>query len=280
MLKNLKCELDLVVPCEKYAPEATEERLKISSFNSAEAHIEKQYMFEPNIILQAGQKLHGTIWRMKHASELFDHLVEGSLRDSLEQCLRGRAKDSVSNEAHAEYIDGPSSHSLPSVQLQGLDVKRWNLASEAPRFPSEENAAKGHSGSIYETILVRRCEELIWRSTSRSAVPFFSVAGFVYGGLHALAWSATFDSNHQRLLWRISSCVVMGGCPFVILQAHCINKWGKRSDKLLNLMVGLSILLYVLARGYLVVGCFINLFNLPIGVYKVPRWTAYVPHIT
>ena len=41
----------------------------------------------------------------------------------------------------------------------------------------------------------------------------------------------------------------------------------------------LLLLVYILARGYLIVECFINLRHLPAGVYDIPDWTAYFPHI-
>ncbi|RTE70303.1 hypothetical protein BHE90_015302 [Fusarium euwallaceae] len=45
------------------------------------------------------------------------------------------------------------------------------------------------------------------------------------------------------------------------------------------LIVGLM-LLYCLARVYLVVECFINLAHLPDSAYLLPKWSQYVPHIS
>lgn len=39
------------------------------------------------------------------------------------------------------------------------------------------------------------------------------------------------------------------------------------------------IILYVVARVYLVVECFINLAHLPPSAYQLPQWSRYVPHI-
>ena len=36
---------------------------------------------------------------------------------------------------------------------------------------------------------------------------------------------------------------------------------------------------YLLARAYLVIESFINLSQLPAGVYDMPNWSAYFPHI-
>jgi hypothetical protein len=40
------------------------------------------------------------------------------------------------------------------------------------------------------------------------------------------------------------------------------------------------ILLYCVARVYLVVECFINLAHLPDSAFQVPQWSQYVPHIS
>lgn len=37
--------------------------------------------------------------------------------------------------------------------------------------------------------------------------------------------------------------------------------------------------LYVLARAYLVVECFLNLLHLPDSAFSVPQWSRYIPHI-
>ena len=259
--------------------------LSTKSSNAADAPMGNPSGLIPPTMLQAGQKLNGTIWRMKYPSELFDHIRGDSLRKSLEECLEGRVENTSKDKAEGERFDGARSCNLPKVDLQELDLKRWTMASEAPRFTSEKEESKSkHFGSLYETTLVRKCEEWPWREAHRATKPLFrlgvSVAGVVYGGLHTLAWSATFDSDYQRLLWRVSSCVVMGGYPAFIFIILLRKTCGKSSEILATLMLWVIATFYVLARGYLVVECFINLFNLPIGVYKVPRWTAYVPHIS
>ena len=283
------------MPCEEDATEfkveKEEEQLKVptdlstKSSNAVDAPVGSPSKLVLPTTLQAGQKLQGTIWRVKQPSEIFKDIENNSLRTSLEKCLEGHAEESSKIKAQAEDFDGARSCNLPSIELDEIDLKRWTMASEAPRFDSEKKKPKsGHFGSLYETTLVRKCEEWPWREAHRSTEPLFrlgvSVAGVIYGGLHTLAWSATFDSDYQRMLWRISSCVVMGGYPALIVANLLRKTCGKWSEILATLMVWVIVTFYVLARGYLVVECFINLFNLPIGVYKVPRWTAYVPHIS
>ena len=129
-----------------------------------------------------------------------------------------------------------------------------------------------------------------------SATLVVSAAAFIYGGLHALAWSAHFHSSKERLFWRISACVVIGGVPAMYALAKAIDyAFAKDIDKKIKSYIPLKIDIideildvskllvlaaYISARVYLVVECFINLSHLPAGVYDVPSWAAYFPHIS
>jgi hypothetical protein len=124
----------------------------------------------------------------------------------------------------------------------------------------------------------------------------FSLAGCVYGGLHLSAWNAPFPTTAQRYLWHLSGLVLISSGPVMILRLgveHLTNKWGFWDDSndcccclaccpialswYIALLLGYGI--YILARVYLVVECFVMLWHLPDGVYTVPRWTQYLPHI-
>ncbi len=51
----------------------------------------------------------------------------------------------------------------------------------------------------------------------------FTVAGAIYGGLHALAWNALFRTGTEHLLWRISASVVMAYGILFLLIVSFIN---------------------------------------------------------
>lgn len=126
----------------------------------------------------------------------------------------------------------------------------------------------------------------------------FSLAAFVYGGLHVLAWFAHFGTFTQQVLWRISACVVMGELPIILALIGFRDLVWKVQDGFIRFghrrrtpglkyleavtwsLLRLSCLAYVLARAYLVFECFINLFYLPNGVYDVPTWSTYFPHVS
>lgn len=122
----------------------------------------------------------------------------------------------------------------------------------------------------------------------------------LYGGLHLVAWNAPFASRTQQLLWRISATTVtVSGLPIAIATAaprnvvktmvnrnccalclYCpiLYMWLNLQGALM--LSWLLIAFYVFARGYLVVECFISLFHASPGVFNMPNWAAYVPHIS
>jgi len=89
-------------------------------------------------------------------------------------------------------------------------------------------------------------------------------------------WDAGRDWKSTRWLrrvvsqgaWKIAKFIVLSPLLMLIL-LKCV--WDL-------FLVGL-ILIYALARVYLVVECFINLGHLPPLAYQLPEWSQYVPHI-
>ncbi|KAL8833658.1 MAG: hypothetical protein Q9170_004144 [Blastenia crenularia] len=186
---------------------------------------------------------------------------------------------------------------LSKVTLSAQDVSRWKLASELiesckAKHPQILNTRRLFRETVWDNkLLVNYCGDLpdvdLILKDFRILIGF-SVAALVYGGLHALAWNAHFHSPVERLLWQTSSCVVMVGIPILAALVkinHIRGQYisGTTStflEKPLIVAIVVMLTAYALARGYLVVECFINLFNLPEEVYNIPQWSAYFPHIS
>lgn len=184
---------------------------------------------------------------------------------------------------------------LPDLNLTTQDINRWKMAWRA--FEACKQPGYGDSYRFSGMTFVRRCHDL---PDLKDPSDFYltlglSAAAMVYGGLHALAWSAHFSSSIQQLLWRISACVVMGGFPpfYLVRLWHLyLNKlyWRELNKHKIRALQCCSLLarygsflvlgLYLSARAYLVVECFLQLSHMPAGVYAVPRWSAYFPHIS
>jgi hypothetical protein len=160
-----------------------------------------------------------------------------------------------------------------------------------------------HPASIFHTLISWTPQE-----SSGESIGFIvglTLAGVVYGGLHMLAWNAPFRTHTEQLLWRISAAVVVFFGPvlcgigaslktFDSLEVLITRYTHSKDDKpvssigrtfavlywvILILGVTAAALLYLLARFYLVIECFVALAFLSDDVFKQPSWTSYFPHM-
>lgn len=106
----------------------------------------------------------------------------------------------------------------------------------------------------------------------------FTVSGFLYGGLHLLAWNAPFHSTAEKWLWRSSAISLMSSGLYMGMMAWAISD-SERSTTVLVLVLFIFCVAYGAARVYLVVECFTNLAYLPNSAYQMTSWSQYFPHI-
>ena len=202
-----------------------------------------------------------------------------------------------------DFWDIPASQSGQiEIPYTARDISRWNMAWRAVQIcRGKSSGEEGHFtwGIRYEMplplYLFRRHQDWPDIADNIDNLPIalgFGVAGLIYGGLHALAWSAHFQSSTEQLMWQISACVVIGGFPILFVLIWVIDNlpderrlsgWRRYMHDISVILDGLLMLIlavvYILARAYLVIECFINLSELPAGVYDMPNWSAYFPHI-
>lgn len=202
---------------------------------------------------------------------------------------------------------------FPRLQYTQQDLNRWTMAARAcEAFVGDDPSEEG--GGYYGAAFRRRCGDFPRIEANEPAVALgLGVVALSYGGLHALAWSAHFISTTEQLLWRISACIVMGGVPLMFTIATITDRYNDvaifrfiddaftywllfisviyevREEhgnttfmvSVLGIVTFVAVLLvYALARAYLIVECFLQLSHLPADVYKVPQWSAYFPHIS
>ena len=216
-------------------------------------------------------------------------------------CFRVRSLEDIAaiiNPYHRSLIK-PSNGDPPGIVLTNRDVTRWKMASRAIQVCTQTERVDDMKTYVFETgasrpVATPRCKDHPGFDYNRRYQIYLglSIAALIYGGLHALAWFAHFDSPTEQKFWRISACVVMGGVPISSLLWESMDEMMLETKSkvagdlfllgslLLAGCAWLIVPVYVLARAYLVVECFINLSHLPAGVYDVPNWSAYFPHIS
>jgi hypothetical protein len=133
----------------------------------------------------------------------------------------------------------------------------------------------------------------------------FITCAFLYGGINAASWNEHFPTTAERLLWRISSLLVMCAAIVFVLMfgvvgsmrveieeiSHKIPKSKKTLTRQISRILEVYIPLimsifaiavcsfYLAARFYLVFEAFIGLRELPVEVYRTPNWIEYLLHI-
>ncbi|TIA22046.1 hypothetical protein D6C81_03552 [Aureobasidium pullulans] len=125
-------------------------------------------------------------------------------------------------------------------------------------------------------------------------LPVLTIVELLYGGLHLLAWNAPFNTSTERIMWQISgiAIAIVGPLFPVLYQAwhhgrfhpfelyHSGRPLTAHRKKLEAFIFDCYAPLYLLARLYLVVECFVDLPYLPDSAFTTPNFTLYMPHFT
>ncbi|OHE94495.1 hypothetical protein CORC01_10215 [Colletotrichum orchidophilum] len=137
----------------------------------------------------------------------------------------------------------------------------------------------------------------IHRDVLRSVLALTAAA---YGGLHLSGWFDHFPTAVERTLWLAASLVITssgvalwifflarqvwprfdvfisGAAPGAQLAGMTYQKpWMKRCK---SFVLCLVLLLFVVARVFLVIEAFINLREAPASLYQTPDWSDFLPH--
>ncbi|KAH7351243.1 hypothetical protein BKA65DRAFT_536249 [Rhexocercosporidium sp. MPI-PUGE-AT-0058] len=205
----------------------------------------------------------------------------------------------------------------PKFYLAPLDIHRWRLAHHALIKYKLSKPTKNLDLVTVDAI----GETMEYDNKDSPLEPLWGIAllfllGTAYGGLHALAWDAHFPSERERLLWRVSSCIVASPLAVVILavivillselvglnddveqssntkqkEKHKPAKsktrrivgffWGIVKGLTVGLLSTAIVFLYIPARAYLVYESVRTVFFLPPGAFETPVWTQYLIHVT
>jgi len=190
----------------------------------------------------------------------------------------------------------PPSH----VDLRPVDVRRWELASEALRLiPAVRDNFRRFSEEIRsagDELLVERTPNWhAWDLVEMEKMSFgldiaivLTVGSVAFGGLQAAAWNGFFPTGIERWMWRISSIYVISSCfilSALISVNHAIQVRHWSHGLFFNIFrTVLMLLFFLLALGYFpcklffVVEAFVSIRELPLNAYKTPDWTQLIPH--
>lgn len=105
------------------------------------------------------------------------------------------------------------------------------------------------------------------------------LVALVFGAIHCIAWSFTFPSHIELLLWRISSVTIIV-VPFIFILLVAIFTF--RVDLLSKIAIFGAIIgipFYIIARIVLIILAFTTLRSLPSTTYETVQWLTFFPHV-
>jgi hypothetical protein len=132
-----------------------------------------------------------------------------------------------------------------------------------------------------------RTEQLLWQ-VSTTAIMGYGVAMWLTYRLINMNRRISFDllktfhyyfRKMKRFFGQLGSEQI--SFPHTTMRIKCyVNPLAfVELGDLLLVIVSVLTLLYIFGRVYLVVECFLSLSHAPEGIYTLPIWAAYVPHI-
>lgn len=130
------------------------------------------------------------------------------------------------------------------------------------------------------------------RAVSLPITSVLWLSSMVYGAIHLAAWKYFFPTTIESFLWRVSSAWVTT-CSSLCLVVHLlgVSDWNavvmfqsvfrliRWAHRVVDTLVKVLVVLYVLARGFLVVEAFVSLRRVPRGVYNEVQWMDIIPHL-
>ncbi len=104
------------------------------------------------------------------------------------------------------------------------------------------------------------------------------IGGIVFGAIHVAGWHFVFPTLVEQTLWRISSilvtCVLPAGIVILAMLSNVVVS-GTRVERVL---VATPIVIYIVARLYLLVEIFRTLVFLPPDAF-INTWVANIPSV-
>ena len=101
-----------------------------------------------------------------------------------------------------------------------------------------------------------------------------------YGEIRSVAWNEHFPSVAEQNFWRTAACTVLLGSPcMVLLIYYQESDWSDDFGRIVSPIIFLGLLLYLIARLFLITEAFLSVRSLSIGAYDTVRWGNFLPHI-
>jgi len=110
-----------------------------------------------------------------------------------------------------------------------------------------------------------------------------AVIALVFGGIHCIAWSFSFPTLAEKILWRASSVAIIGVPFYCLVLFGLLGLYAGNIPGTIGVILCIitvpALLLYVVARLVLLVQAFTTLRSLPSEAFQIVHWTTFIPHL-
>ena len=113
----------------------------------------------------------------------------------------------------------------------------------------------------------------------------FATVGIVFGAMHCMAWSYSFPSYVEQILWRVSCIVIMGvpGVYFVMYGVVALSMAAYNVPSFIQpiwkIMMPPLLIMYFICHIVLFILVFMSFRSLLLGAYETIHWTKFIPHV-
>jgi hypothetical protein len=161
-----------------------------------------------------------------------------------------------------------------------LNVQEPIVIPDAGSVGGNQNANWHRRGNVLDI-------EYAKKEPSRVELAVYILIPPLYGTPHIIAWNSFFATATERLLWRVSACVV-AGAPLLFFPFLWVNyrKKLRTSEGFKAVRKPLHWVLFLLfamayapARLYLMAESLRQLFYLPPHAFQTTVWAEYFPHL-
>ncbi|RSL96035.1 hypothetical protein CDV31_013642 [Fusarium ambrosium] len=117
-----------------------------------------------------------------------------------------------------------------------------------------------------------------WYGTLLGLAVFLSA---LYGGIHLSAWNWVFPTSWEGLVWKFACFLIAAVLPlYHIFNRLRVNLFALHDgmETAMHVVLSSTLVIYMLARIYIIFEAFASLRHVPVGVYMAPVWVQMFPH--
>jgi hypothetical protein len=119
---------------------------------------------------------------------------------------------------------------------------------------------------------------IVMDDTGNSLMTAEILIAMVFGGIHCIAWSFSFPTHVEQVLWRASSITIIS-VPFSFVVLGVVLDLLRLPNFLALFLFFFLPLIYIFSRLALLILSLISLRSLPASAFYTVRWTTLIPHV-